>query len=73
MHCNKLIYDVNTRQVKFADAKISTICAMREVTILAMTSSMVATKFNGETHADKTYVATIDCRGSPTITFVSQH
>jgi hypothetical protein len=30
MHCNKLIYDVNTRQVKFADAKMNTICATKQ-------------------------------------------
>jgi len=70
MHRNKLIYDVNTRQVKFADAKMNTICAMKQVTILAMTSSMVTAKFNRETHADKTYVATIQCPGSPTLTGV---
>jgi predicted aspartyl protease len=30
MHCNKLIYDVNTRQVKFADDKMNTICAVKQ-------------------------------------------
>jgi hypothetical protein len=70
MHRNKLIYDVNTRQVKFAEAKMNTICATKQVTIPAMTSSMVTTKFNGETHLDKTYVATIHCPGSPTLTGV---
>ncbi len=53
MHRNKLIYDVTTRQVKFADAKMNTICAMKQVTIPAMTSSLVTTKFNREMHADK--------------------
>jgi hypothetical protein len=70
MHRNKLIYDVKTRQVKFADAKMNTICATKQVTILAMTSSMITTKFNGEMHAVKTYVATIYCPGSPTLTGV---
>jgi Integrase zinc binding domain len=37
MHRNKLIYDVNTRQVKFADEKMNTICATKQITILAMT------------------------------------
>ena len=46
MHCNKLIYDMNTRQVKFADTKMNTICSKKQVTIPAMTSSMVTTKFN---------------------------
>jgi len=71
MHCNKLIYHVNTRQVKFADSKMNTICATKQVTIPAMTSSIVTTKFNGEMHADKTYVATIHCPGSPTLTGVA--
>jgi hypothetical protein len=70
MHRNKLIYDVNTRQVKFANAKMNTIFATKQVTIPAMTSSLVTTKFNGETHTDKTYVATIHCPGSPTLTGV---
>jgi hypothetical protein len=53
MHRNKLIYDVNTRQVKFADEKMNTICAIKQVTIPAMTSCIVTTKFNGETHPEK--------------------
>jgi hypothetical protein len=50
MHRNKLIYDVNTRQVKFSDAKMNTICTTKQVTIPAMTSSMITTKFHGETN-----------------------
>jgi len=70
MHRNKLIYDVNTRQVKFADEKMNTICATKQITIPAMTSCIVTTKFNGETHPDKTYIATIHCPGAPTLTGV---
>jgi hypothetical protein len=70
MHRNKLVYNVDTRQVKFADAKIDTICPTKQITIPAMTSSIITTKFNGETHLDKTYVATIHCPGAPTLTGV---
>jgi len=70
MHRNKLIYDVNTRQVKFADEKMNTICATKQITIPAMTSCIVTTKFHGETHPDKTYIATIHCPGAPTVTGV---
>jgi hypothetical protein len=70
MHRNKLIYHVKTRQVKFADAKMNTICATKQMTIPAMTSSIIATKFNGESHPDKTYIATIHCPGAPTLTWV---
>ncbi len=70
MHRNKLIYDVNTRQVKFADEKMNTICATKQITIPAMTSSIITTKFNGDTHPDKTYIATIHCPGAPTLTGV---
>jgi hypothetical protein len=35
--------------------------------IPAMTTSIVTTKFNGEAHKDKTYIATIHCPGTPTI------
>ncbi len=67
MHRNKLIYDVNTRQVKFADEKMNTICATKQITIPAMTSSIITTKFNGDTHPDKTYIVTIHCPGAPTL------
>jgi len=70
MHHNKLIYKVNTRQVKFADSQMNTICATKQITIPAMTSSIVTAKFNGETHQEKTYIATIHCPGTPTITGV---
>jgi hypothetical protein len=70
MHRNKLIYDVNTRQVKFANEKMNTICATKQITIPAMTSSIITTKFNGDTHPDKTYIATIHCPGAPTLTGV---
>jgi hypothetical protein len=61
---------MNTRQVKFADAKMNTICATKQVTILAKTSSITTMKFNGETHPDKAYVAMIHCPGAPTLTGV---
>jgi hypothetical protein len=70
MHRNKLIYDINTRQVKFADKKMNTNCATKQITIPAMTSSIITTKFNGDTHPDKTYIATIHCPGAPTLTGV---
>jgi len=70
MHRNKLIYNENTRQVKFANAKMNTICATKQITIPAMTSSIVMTKFNKEMHPDKTYMATIHCPGAPTLTGV---
>ena len=70
MHHNKLIYDVNTRQVKFADEKMNTICAIKQITIPAMTSCIITTKFNGEMHPEKTYIATIHCPGSLTLTGV---
>ena len=55
MHRNKLIYDVNTRQVKFADEKMNTICATKQITIPAMTSCIVTTKFHGETPGQNIY------------------
>ncbi len=70
MHHNKLIYDVNTRQVKFADEKMNTICATKQITIPAMTSSIITMKFNGDTHPDKTYITMIHCPGAPTLTGV---
>ncbi len=48
MHRNKLIYDVNMRQVKFANAKLNTICTTKQMIIPAMTSSIITTKFNGD-------------------------
>ncbi len=48
MYRNKLINHVNTWQVKFADDKMNTICTTKQVTIPAMTSSIITTKFNWE-------------------------
>ncbi len=55
MHRNKLIYDVNTRQVKFANGRMKTICATKQITIPAMTSSIITTKFNGDTPGQNLY------------------
>jgi hypothetical protein len=49
---------------------MNTNCTTKQITIPAMTSSMVTTKFNGETLQDKTYIATIHCPGTPMITGV---
>jgi hypothetical protein len=43
MHKNKLIYDMHTKQVKFADTHLNTICATKQITIPAMTSSIMNT------------------------------
>ncbi len=40
MHQKKLIYDVNTRQVKFADEQMNTISATKQITIPAMTANI---------------------------------
>jgi hypothetical protein len=49
---------------------MNTICATKQIIIPAMTSSIVSAKFQGETHKEKTYIATIHCPGNPTITGV---
>jgi hypothetical protein len=49
---------------------MNTICATKQITIPAMTSSIVSAKFQGETHQEKTYIATIHCPGTPKITGV---
>ena len=54
MHRNKLVYDVNTRRVKFADKKMNTICATKQITIPAMYSSIITTKFNEDTQTRRT-------------------
>ncbi len=40
------------------------------MTIPAMTTSIITTKFNRETHPDKTYIAMIHCPGAPKLTGV---
>ncbi len=67
MYLHNLIYDVHTRQVKLADTHLNTICATKQITIPAMTSSIVNARFNGEIQKDKTYIANIHCRSNPTI------
>jgi hypothetical protein len=67
MHRNKFIYNVNMRQVKFADTHLNTICANKQITMPAMTSSIVTAKFNEESHKEKTYITTIHCTSTLTI------
>ncbi len=51
MHRNKLIYDVDTRLSEIRQLPNEHICATKQITIPAMTSSIVtAKKFQGETH-----------------------
>jgi hypothetical protein len=65
MHKHKLIYDVHTRQVKFADSHLNTISTTKQVTIPAMTSYIVNAKFNVEKQKDKTYIANIHFPATP--------
>jgi hypothetical protein len=53
--------------VKFADTHPNTICATKQITIPAMTLSIVNARFNGEIQKDKTYIANIHCLSNPTI------
>jgi hypothetical protein len=46
------------------------ICAMKQLTIPAMTSNIVTAQFQGQTHKEKTYIATIHCPRNPRITGV---
>jgi hypothetical protein len=67
MHMHNLTYDMNTRQVKFADTYPNTICAVKQMTIPAMTSSVISVKFNVEVQPEKTYIANIHCPRKPKI------
>jgi hypothetical protein len=67
MHLHKLIYDVHTQQVKFADTHPNTNCATKQVTIPAMTSSLLNARFNGEIQKDKIFIANIHCLSNPAI------
>jgi hypothetical protein len=53
--------------VKFADTHPNTFYATKQITIPAMTSSIVNTRFKGEIQKDKTYIANIHCLSNPTI------
>jgi hypothetical protein len=67
MHLHKLTYDVRMRQMKFADTYPNTICATKQVTVPAMTSSMLSAKFNSEVQTNKTCIANIHCPSNHTI------
>jgi hypothetical protein len=67
MHLHKLTYDVHTRQRKFANTYPNTIWDTKQVTVPAMTSSILCAKFYGVVKKDKTYIANIHCPSNPTI------
>jgi len=67
MHLHKLTYNVHTPQVIFANTYPNTMCTTKQVTVPAMTSSILNAKFNGEIHKNKTYIGNIHCPSNPAI------
>jgi len=67
MHLHKLNYDSTSKQIKFAHMMTNALYAVKEVTIPALSSMMVTTKYKGLTNNVALPIATIHAPQDPTI------
>jgi hypothetical protein len=67
MHQHKLNYDSTSKQITFAHMLTNALYAVKEVTIPALSSMMVTTKFKGLTSESAQPIATIHAPQHPTI------
>jgi hypothetical protein len=67
MHQHKLNYDAHSKQITFAHMLTNTLYAVKEVTIPALSSMMVTTKYKGLTNETAQPIATIHAPQHPTI------
>jgi hypothetical protein len=67
MHHHKLHYDVQTRQVKIAGVEFDQIVAIKEQTLLALTSMVITAKYKGKVSKDSNYIASIFSPRTPMI------
>jgi hypothetical protein len=67
MHQHKLNYDSTSKQITFAHMLTNALYAVKEVTIPALSSMMVTTKFKGLTSDSAQPIATIHAPQHPTI------
>jgi hypothetical protein len=67
MHQHKLNYDSTSKQITFAHMLMNALYAVKEVTIPALSSMMVTTRFKGLTSDSAQPIATIHAPQHPTI------
>jgi hypothetical protein len=67
MHQHKLNYDATSKQITFAHMLTNALYAVKEVTIPALSSMMVTTKYKGLTSETAQLIATIHAPQHPTI------
>ncbi len=67
MHQHKLNYDSTSKQITFAHMLTNALYAVKEVTIPALSSMMVTTKYKGLTSETAQPIATIHAPQHPTI------
>ena len=67
MHQHKMNYDSTSKQITFAHMHTNALYAVKEVTILALSSMMVTTKYKGLTSDNSQPIATIHAPQHPTI------
>jgi hypothetical protein len=59
MHQHKLLYNVQTRQVKIAGVEFDQIVAIKEQTLPALTSTVITAKYKVKVNKDNNYIASI--------------
>ncbi len=67
MHQHKLNYDSTSKQIMFAHMLTNALYAVKEVTIPALSSMMVTTKYKGLTSESAQHIATNHAPQHPTI------
>jgi hypothetical protein len=67
MHQHKMNYDSTSKQITFVHMLTNALYAVKEVTILALSSMMVNTKYKGLTNDSAQPIATIHAPQHPTI------
>ncbi len=67
MHQHKLNYDAHSKQITFAHMLTNALYAVKEVTIPALSSMMVTTKYKGLTNETAQPIATIHAPQHTTI------
>jgi hypothetical protein len=67
MHRHKLHYDVQNCQVKIAGVEFDQIVAIKEQTLLALTSTVITAKYKGKIIKDTNYIASIFSPRTPMV------
>jgi hypothetical protein len=67
MHQNKMNYDTHSRQITFSHMLTNTLYAVEEITVPALSSMVISSKFKGNILDTAKLIATVHAPRNPTI------